>query len=398
MYDPQAASGSGLERHGPSGESGFGRPSGTYGAPTSSSRVFSSQSNFVGHTLGGQPSETFGATASGSSRFGSQTYSGGNPLGGYGAPSSNSGGLSRPSTIHVSSSGGIGAHSKISDGIGSQSNGRPSSFHNVPGLDGGYKGSPNGASNTYLPPASGGRFGGQGSPRNSGFGGQHGFGSGLLSDTYSSSNIDGSKNGPIGFSGNSNGDFSGQRRPSGSHNVPVAGVHNGGPGTYKVDGFTGSSNAYLPPGSSFNFRQFSGSASLGDPRPGGNGFSSSHVGTSHSYDNPGSDSPINDATGFGRSSSHLSNTYLPPGSGRHYGPSGSGSQLSQYGAPYPGVLDLRPQTVNNGDHGPERNGAQRLPTSHNVSSNGAVSGQPSSSHGFPSQGQVDISGFEGYKY
>jgi hypothetical protein len=59
---------------------------------------------------------------------------------------------------------------------------------------------------------------------------------------------------------------------------------------------------------------------------------------------------------------------------------------------------LRPQTANNGDHGPERTGSQRLPTSYNASSNGAVSGQPSSAHAFPSQGQVDMSAFEGYKY
>lgn len=390
MYDAQAASGNGFGRQGPSGESGFGRPSGTYGAPASSSRLYSSQGNFVGPTLGGQPSETFGAKVSGSSGFGSQTYSGGNRMGDYGAPSSNSGGLIRPSNIHISSGGGVGGHSQISGGLGSRSNGRPSSYHNAQGIDGGYNGSPNGASNTYLPPASGGRFRGQVSPTNSGFGGQHGFRSGPVSGTYSSSNIDGSKNGPIAFSGNNNSDFSGQRRPSGSHDLPVAGGHSGGPG-----GFTGPSNAYLPPGSSFNFREFPGSASLGNPRPGGNGFSSSHDGTSHSYDNPGSNSPSNDYTDFRRSSPRPSNTYSSPGSGRSYGPSGPGSQ---YGVPYPGGFGLTPQTANNGDHGPEMNGAQRLLTLHNESSNGTVSGRPSSSHGFSSQGQVDVSGFEGYKY
>lgn len=398
MYDAQAASGSGFGTQEPSAESGFGRPSGTYGAPASSGRVFNTQGNFVGRRLGGKPSETFGATTSGSSGFGSQTHSGGNLSGAFGAPSSNSGGLSHPSNVHISSGGGVGGHSQISGGIGSLSNGRPSSFHNVPGPDGGYNGSPNGASNTYLPPASSEHLGGQGSPGNNGFSGQYGFASAPISGTYSSSNTDGSKNGHIAFSGNSNSDFSGQRRPSGSHYVPVAGGPNGGPDTYKVGGFSGPSNAYLPPGSSFNYQEFSGSASLGDPRPRGNGFSSSHDSTSHSYNNPGSVSQSNDATGFGQSSPGPSNTYLPSGSGRSYGPSGPRNQLSQYGVPQPGGFGLVPQTATNGAHAPGTNGSQRLPTSYNASSNGVVSGQPSSSHGFPSQGQMDISAFEGYKY
>ncbi|PNF33654.1 hypothetical protein B7P43_G12339 [Cryptotermes secundus] len=400
MYDAQAAISSGFGRQGPSGESGFGRPSGSYGAPTSSGKVFSTQGTFVGRRLGSQFSETFGATASGSSGFGSQTHAGENLSSGFGAPSSNFGDLSHPSNVHISSGGGIGRHLQISGGIGSQSNERPSSFHNIPGLDGGYNGSPNGASNTYLPPASGGRFGGQGSPRNNGFGGQHGFPSVPISNTYSSSYNDRSMNGYTAFSINSNGNFNGQRRPSGSHCVPVAGCLSGRPDTYKVGGFTEPSNPYLPPGSSFNYRELSGSVSLGDPRPGVNGFSSSRDGTSNSYDNPSSDSPNNHATGFGRSSPGSSNTYSSSGSGRNYGPSGSGRQLSklnQYGVPHPGGFGLRPQTANNGDHGPERNGSQRLPTSYNASNNGVVSGQPTSSH-FPSQRQVYMSAFEGYKY
>jgi hypothetical protein len=39
-----------------------------------------------------------------------------------------------------------------------------------------------------------------------------------------------------------------------------------------------------------------------------------------------------------------------------------------------------------------------MPTSYNASSNVVGTGRPSSSHGFPSQGQVGNPAFEGYKY
>lgn len=363
----------GLGGQGPPGGSGFGRPSGTYGAPASSGTVFSTQRTSVGHEFGGQPS---GATTSGNSRFGDQMHSGGHPLGGYGAIS---GGINRPSNVHISSSGGVGRHSQKSPGIiGSQNTGTPSSFHNAPGPNGGYNGSPSGASNAYLPPASGGSLGSQGPPRNNGFGGQHGFGPG-------SSNTDGSNNGPIAYSGNRNGDFSGQK-PSGSYDVPVGGGPNGGSGTYRPGSFTRPSNGYLPTGSSFNDRQFSGSFNLGDTRPGGNGFSSSRDGTSHSYDNQGSD-----ATGFGRSSPGSPNSYSSSGSGGSYGP---GSPLNRHEVPQPGGLGLRPQIANSGNGGSERNGFQRLPTSYNESSRDV----PPGTRGFPSQRQQDVSAFEGYKY
>jgi hypothetical protein len=225
----------------------------------------------------------------------------------------------------------------------------------------------------HLPPALGGSFGSQESPRNSRFGGQHGFRRGPLSGAYSSSN-----NGPIAFSGNRNGHFS-EQKPSGSYNIPVAGGLSGGLSTHKASSFTGPSDAYLPPGSSFYDQKFSGSVGLVDPKPMGNGFRISPDGTSCSYDNPS-----NDATAIQSSLLSSANTYSPSGS-RSYEP----------GVSHHEEFAL---TANSADCGPERNGSQRVIASYSVSRNGVVSGQTPDTHGFPSQGQLDISVFEGYKY
>jgi hypothetical protein len=151
MEVEQTASGSGFRRQETPGGNAFEMPLGTYGAPTSNGRIFSSQRNFAAREFGSQHLESSGAIASGNIRYGDKTHAGGNPLGGYGTRASNSGGIVEPSNVHISTNGDIGGHSQISGRTGSQNAGRPSGFQNAAGPDGGHYGSPSGTTKTPSP-------------------------------------------------------------------------------------------------------------------------------------------------------------------------------------------------------------------------------------------------------
>jgi len=369
-YSAPASGGSGFRGQGPS----VGRPSARYEAPPSRGSRFSGQGNFGGRVFGGQPLKTFHASASESSAFGGQGPSGGRPLGAYGAPSSSggfggpsTGGFNGPSNAYLPPDETVIGPSKHSGGFGGQNSGRPSSFHSAPGL-GGYNNSPSGPSNSYHPHIPGESFGGQGPSRNSGFSEQDRFGSRQLSGSYNSPNA--------GASGKAL--SPGQGRLSGTYSVPATRNPSGGLDTYtgSAGGFTASSNAYLPPGSSFN-DQGSGSDSFSSLRHRGSGFSKAS----------------NDGSGLRGPPSAQSNTYLPPGSGGSSSPSVHGRLSSQYGVPSQGGgFGQRSQTGNNGTHEPQRHGSGRS------SGQGGSSGRPTT-FGIPSQrGQADNSAFEGYKY
>lgn len=423
IHDAPTSGSSRFGGHRPSG----GRPSGTYGAPTSRGSAFGGQGS-----SGKGPSGTYDIPASEGSGFGGQgpygeKVFGGRPLGAYGAPSSShggsedpsKGGFRGPSNIYLPTAEGVGRPSQLSGGVGTQISRKPFGFHDVPGLGGGYNGSPNGPSNTYLPPTSGGGLGGQGPSRNSGFSGQGGSGSGQFSGTFSSTNTDGSSKGLGGFPGGNGSGFGGQR-PSGSYAATAAGGPSGVLGTHTGTGggFDGPSNAYLPPSSSFNDQGPSGSGIFGGPKPGGGGFGSgsgsygapsalSDTGFSASLDSPfsscdtpGSGSPSNEDIGFRGSSSGPSNTYLAPQSGGSSVPREFGHLSGQYGVPDRGGggSDQRFQDGNNSSHGLQRNSSGRPSKSYGTPSQGSGSGRSSDIYSVPSQGQKYNSAFEGYKY
>ncbi|XP_021918536.1 filaggrin-2-like isoform X2 [Zootermopsis nevadensis] len=381
-----------------------GRPSGTYGAPTSGGSDFGAQGS-----SGKEPSGTYDATSGGSGFSGPYEGKrfGGRPFSADGAPSSSSG---DPSNIYLPTAGGVGKTSQLSGGSGTQSSRIPFSFHEVPGLSGGYNGSPNGPSNTYLP-SSGGIFG-HGPSRNSG------SASGQFSGTYSSSNAGGSSRGRGRFSDGNDSGF-GVPRTSNLFGTTLAGGPIEEPSTLTgiAGGFNGPSNAYLPPSSNFNYQGSSGSGTFGGPKHGGNdvgsgsgsyrppnaftntNFSASLDSPFNNCESPGTVSRSNDDIGFRGSLFGPSNTYLSPGSGGSSDPSGFGRLSSKYRVPnQEGVFDQRLQDGSNSNRGLQRNIPEISFNSYGTSSQGSGSGRSTNTHGVPSQGQQDNSAFEGYKY